>query len=52
MLIGAWFAREELAVVALLSATTALFVLLTLIFSSLTIQDEGEWLALRCRSFA
>jgi hypothetical protein len=47
MIVGAWLAREELAVVVLLLVITAIFVLLALMFSSLTIRDEGEWLALR-----
>jgi hypothetical protein len=47
MLIGAWVAHEELAVVVLLLATTAILLLFALMFGSLTIRDEGEWLALR-----
>ena len=47
MLIGIWLAREELAVVILLLATAAIFFCCALMFVSLTIRDEGEWLALR-----
>jgi hypothetical protein len=47
MLIGAWLAREELAVVVLLLATAVVFLLCTWMFGSLTIRDEGQWLALR-----
>lgn len=47
MLIGAWLARQELAVVAMLLATTAIFLLFSWMFGSLMIRDEGEWLALR-----
>ncbi len=47
MIVGAWLIREELAVVVLLLVITAIFVLCALMFGSLTIRDEGEWLALR-----
>ena len=47
MLIGAWLAREVMPVVVLLLATTAIFLLCALMFGSLTIRDEEEWLALR-----
>ena len=47
MLIGAWLARQESAVVGLLVATTAIFLLCALMFGSLAIRDEGEWLRLR-----
>jgi hypothetical protein len=47
MLIGAGLAHEELAAVVLLLAITTIFLLVALLFSSLTIRDEGEWLALR-----
>lgn len=47
MLVGAWLAHKELAVVVLLVASAAVFVFCALIFRSLTIRDEGERLALR-----
>ena len=47
MLVGAWFARNELTVAVLLPVIATIFVLLALMFRSLTIRDEGEWLALR-----
>jgi hypothetical protein len=47
MPMGAWLAREELAVVVLLLATTTIFLFCALLFGSLPIRDEGEWLALR-----
>ena len=47
MLIGAWLVRRELAAVILVLVIAAIFLLCALIFGSLTIRDEGEWLALR-----
>jgi hypothetical protein len=47
MLVGAWIAREELAVAALLLGTVTVFVLCSLMFGSLTIRDDGKWLSLR-----
>jgi hypothetical protein len=47
MLIGTWFVRRELAVVILLLVISVIYLFCALIFGSLTIRDEGEWLALR-----
>ncbi len=47
MLAGAWLARDEPTMAVLLPVIAAIFVLLALMFRSLTICDEGEWLALR-----
>lgn len=47
MLIGDWFARREPYVVVFVLAIAAVFLLCALIFGSLTIRDEGQWLALR-----
>jgi hypothetical protein len=47
MLVGAWLARDELTVAVLLPVIAAIFVLLALMFGSLTIRDEAEWLVLR-----
>lgn len=47
MLVGAWLARDEPTMAVLLPVIAAIFVLLALMFRSLTICDEGEWLALR-----
>jgi hypothetical protein len=47
MLAGAWLARSNTGVTWLLLATAATFVLCALVFGSLTVRDEGQWLALR-----
>ncbi|MGD0898443.1 MAG: hypothetical protein ABR915_11445 [Thermoguttaceae bacterium] len=47
MLGGAWITRDEPTVAVLLPVIAAIFVLLALMFCSLTIRDEGQWLALR-----
>jgi hypothetical protein len=47
MLGGAWLARSEPAVAVLVLAIAAVFVICALMFGSLTVRDEGEWLALR-----
>ena len=46
-LAGAWLARSEPPVVAMNLATAAIFALCGLMFGSLTICDEGDYLALR-----
>ena len=43
----AWFARGEPGFVVTLLAIAAVFALCGLMFRSLTIRDEGDWLALR-----
>ncbi len=47
MLTGAWLARSESTVVALNLVIAAVFLVVALMFGSLTVRDEGEWLALR-----
>ena len=48
MLVGALAGRnDEFPVAGLLLGLASLFVLLSLMFATLTVQDEGEWLALR-----
>jgi hypothetical protein len=46
-LVGAWLTRTVPPVVILLLVTAAIFALCGLMFGSLTIRDEGEWLVLR-----
>jgi len=46
-LTDAWIARGESAFVAMLVAIAVTFALCGLMFGSLTIRDEGQWLALR-----
>ncbi len=45
--LGAWLSHRELMVLNLVLVIAAIFVLCALMFGSLTIRDEGEWLALR-----
>jgi hypothetical protein len=47
MLAAAWVAREDRTVTWLLLGLAAVFLLCSLMFASLTIRDEGQWLALR-----
>lgn len=47
MLVGVWLVHQELAIVVLLLAIATIFLLCSLMFGSLTVRDEGEWLALR-----
>ena len=47
MLLGAWLARSESAVMFFVLAVAVVFELVGLMFGSLTVRDEGEWLALR-----
>jgi hypothetical protein len=47
MVAGAWLAKEAPAVVLLTFAIAVLLVVSGLMFGSLTVRDEGEWLALR-----
>lgn len=44
---GAWLARSQPSIVAILLAIAAIFALCGLMFGSLTLGDEGQWLALR-----
>ena len=46
-LAGAWVARSVPPIIVMLLAIAAVFALCGLIFGSLTIRDEGDWLALR-----
>ena len=46
-LVGAWPVRSVPPVLALLLVTAAIFALCSMVFGSLTIEDEGDWLALR-----
>jgi hypothetical protein len=47
MLGGAWLAGEKPDAAALLVGIAAVFLLCGLMFGSLTVRDEGQWLALR-----
>ena len=47
MLVGAWLARASMAVALLNLGTAVLFVVVGLMFGSLTVRDEGQWLAIR-----
>lgn len=47
MLLGAWFARAETPVTAILIGAAGLLAVLSLMFATLTVRDEGDWLALR-----
>jgi hypothetical protein len=47
LLTGAWLARSDLAVTILNLSIAALFVICALMFASLRVRDEGEWLLLR-----
>ena len=46
MLAGAWLGREQTLAVWILLATSGLLLLLSLMFATLTVRDEGQWLAL------
>jgi hypothetical protein len=46
MLLGAWLARSEPAVAILVLVIAAIMVLSELMFRTLTVRDEGQWLAL------
>ncbi|MHC4404841.1 MAG: PH domain-containing protein [Planctomycetota bacterium] len=43
----AWLNREEPGVVILVTGVLAVIVLVALMFHSMTVSDEGEWLAIR-----
>ncbi|MGO9112073.1 MAG: hypothetical protein ACLP9L_22845 [Thermoguttaceae bacterium] len=45
--LGAWLGHRELAVLNLVLAIAAIFAFCGLVFGTLTIGDEGEWLAIR-----
>lgn len=47
MLTGAWLARDVPVVALILAVTASVLVLVSFMFGSLTIRDEGEYLALR-----
>ena len=47
LLLGAWLAQSQSAVMFFVLAVAVLFELVGLMFGSLTVRDEGEWLALR-----
>jgi len=47
MLLGAWLARDAAWVAVLNLAVAAVFVIVAMMFASLTVRDEGQWLALR-----
>jgi hypothetical protein len=47
MLVGAWLARTDSTVALLNVGIAMLFVIVGLMFGSLTVRDEGPWLALR-----
>ncbi|MBU4270962.1 MAG: hypothetical protein KKE86_13565 [Planctomycetes bacterium] len=47
MLAAAWVARDEVWAMDLNLAVAVLFVALAMMFGSLTVRDEGQWLALR-----
>jgi flagellin-like protein len=47
MLADGWLARGESAIVVTLLAVAVTFALFGLMFGSLTIRDEGQWLSLR-----
>jgi hypothetical protein len=46
-LAGSWLARSQPPVVVLLLLSAAIFAVCGLMFGSLTIRDDGQWLSLR-----
>ena len=47
MLAGAWLARADLEATVVVLAVAGVFLVCAMMFGSLTVRDEGQWLALR-----